>query len=275
MPSATPSTGRAGRPASHQAAIPAGTMPTVAASIPTVAARSGSPAVLSRTFQATCRSALTATSAMTNGSTPGRYAGLDAVPPLQTPRADQQPADREDRRDHDADDVVRPGHRLAEVLVERQVQDGVRQIEGGAQRVEHERRDHDGRGDRCRQRRPDEAADGEADTGKPGSGDRPSDAEPATGATMSPPCDATAAITKSASTTTNTPIPAMTPSPLLIAQRARDSGVGQDEIEPAVVLVARPGGEERGARQPGHATSAKAKNASCRMPDGWLRSMSG
>ena len=45
------------------------------------------------------------------------------VPPVQTPRADQQPADRQDRRDHDADDVVRPGHRLAQVLVERQVED--------------------------------------------------------------------------------------------------------------------------------------------------------
>ncbi len=48
-------------------------MPTDAASIPIVAARRGSPAVLSRTFQARCRTADTTTSAMTQGSTPGRY----------------------------------------------------------------------------------------------------------------------------------------------------------------------------------------------------------
>ncbi len=48
-------------------------MPTDAASIPIVAARSGSPAVLSRTFQARCSTADTTTRAMTQGSTPGRY----------------------------------------------------------------------------------------------------------------------------------------------------------------------------------------------------------
>ncbi len=55
-------------PAASHAPIPIGTIATVAASIPTVAVRSGSPAVLSRTFQATCRTADRATSPMTNGS---------------------------------------------------------------------------------------------------------------------------------------------------------------------------------------------------------------
>ena len=47
--------------------------PTRPATVPTVPARNGSPAVLSRTFQETCRTAETATSAMIQGSTPGRY----------------------------------------------------------------------------------------------------------------------------------------------------------------------------------------------------------
>ncbi len=61
------------RPCAHHTANPSGTIPTDAANIPIVAARSGSPAVLSRTFQARWSTADTATRAMTQGSTPGRY----------------------------------------------------------------------------------------------------------------------------------------------------------------------------------------------------------
>ena len=68
-----PSSGSGVRPWIHQTAIPSGTIPTDAASIPIVAARSGSPAVLSRTFQARCRTAETATRPTMNGVTPRRY----------------------------------------------------------------------------------------------------------------------------------------------------------------------------------------------------------
>ena len=135
-------------PCAHQTAIPSGTMPTDAASIPIVAARSGSPAVLSRTFQARCRTADTATSAMTQGSTPGRYLPISrrVRPNAQT----ATPADDHDRRDDDPDRVEDAGHRLAEVLVERQVEDPLGQLERRAQRVEQQRGDRPGR----RSRRP-------------------------------------------------------------------------------------------------------------------------
>ena len=56
-----------------------------------------------------------------------------------------------------------PGHRLAEVLVERQVEDRIGQLERRAQRVDEERRDDQERRHAGRQRRPDETADGEPD----------------------------------------------------------------------------------------------------------------
>ena len=117
-------------------------MPTDAASIPIVAARSGSPAVLSRTFQARCRTAETATSAMTQGSTPGRYLPMSrrVRPHAQSASA----ADDHDRRDDDPDRVEDAGHRLAEVLVERQVEDPLGQLERRAERVDEQRRDDRG-----------------------------------------------------------------------------------------------------------------------------------
>ena len=105
-PSATPSIGSARPPArATTTRSRPGRSPTDAASIPTVAARSGSPAVLSRTFHATCRTAETATSAMIRGSTPGRYLSRSRRCRPHAPT--QQAADREDDRDDDA----RPGRR--------------------------------------------------------------------------------------------------------------------------------------------------------------------
>ena len=126
MPDTTPSDDaldREGRPARAAATPrrPTGTIPTDAASIPTVAARSGSPAVLSRTFQATCRTAETATRAMIQGSTPGRY--LPRSRRCRPHAPIDQAADRQDDGDHDPDRVDDAGHRLAEVLEEGQLED--------------------------------------------------------------------------------------------------------------------------------------------------------
>ena len=98
-----------------------------AASIPIVAARSGSPAVLSRTFQARWRTAETATRPMIQGSTPGRYLPMSrrVRPNAQTAR----PPTTMTAADDDPDRVEDAGHRLAEVLVERQVEDRIGQLE--------------------------------------------------------------------------------------------------------------------------------------------------
>src|SRR3954467_12181600 len=124
IPRAMPSGGEAGRPAIHQTAMPAGMIPTDAATIPTVAARNGSPAVLRRTFHATWRTPLSATSAMTIGSiaatVPARRVtaldgdegdregadclGVQVAPPeADDPEAD--PAHRKDQRCHDPDGI--------------------------------------------------------------------------------------------------------------------------------------------------------------------------
>src|SRR3954454_493729 len=116
MPSAMPSTGNGVWPRAHQTATPRGTIPSDAASIPIVAARSGSPAVLSLTFQARWRTAETATRPMIQGSTP-RTLPAD-VPPRQAECADRHAPDAHHRRHDDPERVEDPGDRLAEVLVE-------------------------------------------------------------------------------------------------------------------------------------------------------------
>ena len=154
-----PSTGRAGAPPSHHAAMPMGTMPSEAASMPTVAARSGSPAVLSRTFQATCRTALIATRPMMRGSTPGRYLSTSrrcrphaptSSPPTASPgssaRSDDRPpapeqgdrhgrgqghgghdADAADQGAHDLDGHDLAGHDEQRVLLPGREEDDERQ----------------------------------------------------------------------------------------------------------------------------------------------------
>jgi hypothetical protein len=84
---------------------------------------------------------------------------------------------------------------------------------------------------------------------------------------MSPPCDATAAITKSASTSTNTPIPAMTPRPLRSAQRTRDTGVERTTSSRRSFSSLAHAARNVAPASPA-ISDAKAKNASCRMPDG-------
>ena len=105
---------------------------------------------------------------MTQGSTPGRYLPMSrrVRPNAQSASA----ADDHDRRDDDPDRVEDAGHRLAEVLVERQVEDPLGQLERRAQGVDEQRRDdQDGRHP-GRQRRPDEPADREPDPGERGRG---------------------------------------------------------------------------------------------------------
>ena len=73
MPRAIASGGTGGRPSANQPTIAAGTIRAPAVDIATTAARSGSPAVLSRTFHATWSTADPATSRKTRGSTARSY----------------------------------------------------------------------------------------------------------------------------------------------------------------------------------------------------------
>src|SRR5688572_27161561 len=68
-------------------------MTSAAATIPIVAVRSGSPAVLRRTFHATWNSAESRTMAMTTGSTLGRYRDVD---PAVRPRCGRPRTGRSD-----------------------------------------------------------------------------------------------------------------------------------------------------------------------------------
>ena len=101
-----------------------------AASSPSVAVRSGSPAVLSRTFQARCRTADTATRPTMNGVTPGTLPA--DVAPREAERAERHAADDQHGRGDQPGRVEDAGHRLAEVLVDRQLEDRVGQLERSA-----------------------------------------------------------------------------------------------------------------------------------------------
>ena len=70
------------------------------------------------------------------------------VAALQAPRPDEQAAERHGQGRHEADRIVRADHRLAEVLVEAEIEDLIRQVQGGAERVEQERRDDEAGRDR-------------------------------------------------------------------------------------------------------------------------------
>ena len=141
------------------------------------------------------------------------------------------------------------GHRLSEVLVQRQVEDDIRQVERRAERVQQERRDHEACRDGRRQRCPDEPADGETDPGERRGG-QPEHAHPQDG------IDDVAGLRRDADPDEDRedeahhadrghhPEPALD-RPSRARQRRR-----QHDVEPAPALVARPAGEEAGARQP-------------------------
>src|SRR5436190_1136877 len=148
-PSARPSGGKATMPWAHHTPMPSGTIATDAASRPSVAVRRGSPAVLSRTFQARCRTADTATRPTMNGVTPGTLPA--DVPPREPVRAERHAADDHHRRGDHPGRVEDAGHGLSEVLIDRQLEDRVRQLERSAERVDQKRCDREDRGDPRRQ----------------------------------------------------------------------------------------------------------------------------
>ena len=158
------------------------------------------------------------------------------------------------------------------MLVERQVEDRVGQLERGAERIDEKRRDDEPpvtRGQRC----PHEAADRQADP-REAAAASPRIAMPATGATRSPPWATTATPMMIAMTRVTTPIAASAPSPLRSAHSAR--AVGSDRTTSS---RRRPSSAAQAARNVAPArpmmNEPKLKNVSCRTADGWVRSSPG
>ncbi len=90
------------------------------------------------------------------------------IAPRDAPRAEGQAADGENRGDGQPHRIEDAGHRLAEMCEQGQLEDRIGQLERRPERIDQERRDHEAGGDGRRQRRSDETADGEPDTGERG-----------------------------------------------------------------------------------------------------------
>ena len=138
-----------------------------AATMPTVAVRSGSPAVLSRMFHAACRTAAMAMKTRAAGprreSRSRRRRGRPA--PARCRRAQRwtsrraiphapssRPPTASTATQRHARPVPQPDHRLAEVGGQRELVDPVRQLERGHDEVDEEREDHEQRDDLARER---------------------------------------------------------------------------------------------------------------------------
>ena len=157
-------------------------MPTVAAIIPTVAARSGSPAVLSRTFHATWSPALMSDERDDEGVHPLDGSGRTSLS-LQTqrvasprtagravgsPTPEQDAADRQDERGSDADPVPSAEHREPVVGRQRELVQDIRQVERGPDDPDEPGHDREDRDERPAIAGPEHAADCDTDAAERG-----------------------------------------------------------------------------------------------------------
>ena len=130
------------------------------------------------------------------------------VAPRQAERADGEAADHHDQRHHDPDRVEDPGDRLAEVLVEREVEDDLGQLERGPEGIDQERGDDQECRDARGPRQPEQAPGREPDGRERRSAARPRMPTPAIGVRTSPPCEPIATPISAAMTIVTTPIAA-------------------------------------------------------------------
>ena len=142
------------------------------------------------------------------------------------------------------------GQRLAEVLVEGQLEDRVRQLQRRPEDVEHERREDRERGDRRREARADEAADGQPDAAQAHDG-QPDD-EDADGRRhdVARPGDAIGERHEHRHRDRGDQRSRRsTASPDWIIQVVRRTGRRQDQVGAAAALVARPARHEERAEE--------------------------
>ena len=245
-----PRPARTGRPASHHAAMPAGTIPTDAASMPD----RRRPERVAGGLEPDVPGDVQAGADQDQRDDEGVHAATLAahVPPLQAPRADEQPADREDRRDDDA----RRG-RMCRPSAGR----GACRSTGRGSRRAGRGRHPACRGRRWRSRPPPRPAP----PATSGRDRRPRSRSPRTRprrARGSPsrrpvrrcrrPATRRRRSRRAPRTITNTPIAAITDEPAAERPTGTRDRRREHEIEPSLVLVARPRGEERRAGQTGH-----------------------